>query len=77
MCHTLQTTDAPLSQEIIPLKVNRGSSSDKTFFFFILAVAVRKSVSDFEVCFDSLHIEFVKALSRPGSSYLTVEKESF
>ena len=33
MCHTLQTTDAPLSQEIIPLKVNRGSSSDKTFFF--------------------------------------------
>ena len=49
----------------------------KHFFFSFWRFAVWKSVSDFEVCFDSLHIEFVKALSRPGSSYLTVEKESF
>ena len=34
MCYTLQTTSAPLSQEKIQLKVNRGSSSDKGFFFF-------------------------------------------
>ena len=34
MCYALQTTSAPLSQEKIQLKVNRGCSSDKRFFFF-------------------------------------------
>jgi len=42
MCYTLQTTSAPLSQEKIQLKVNRGSSSDERFFSFILAVCCMK-----------------------------------
>ena len=42
MCYTLQTTSAPLSQEKIRLNVNRGSSSDKRFFSFILAVCCMK-----------------------------------
>ena len=77
MCYTLQTTSAPLSQEKIRLNVNRGSSSDKRFFLSFWRFAVWRSVSDFKVCFDILHIEVVKVLSRPGSSHLTVDHESF
>ena len=45
MCYTLQTTSAPLSQEKIQIKVNRGSSSDKGFFFFHFGGLLYEGVS--------------------------------
>ena len=49
----------------------------KDFFLSFWRFTVWRSVSDFEVCFDILHIEVVKVLSRPGLTHLTVDNESF